>query len=234
MLTGALGSLGRAQALRLAQAGAHLVLVDRPELQAAGQALCASLPHTARYIGFDLARTQDIAARFTPCPVDVLINNAALIVNTPLDALTLQEYEAQQTVNATAAFALVQALAPHMKAQGAGKIINLCSVTLQGDWMGYTAYIASKGTLLGLTVAWARELGGYGIHVNAISPGAVLSAAEERVFGDKAQAYADWVLERQCLKRRIQPEHIAELVAFLASPASAMLTGQNIAMDGGW
>jgi NAD(P)-dependent dehydrogenase (short-subunit alcohol dehydrogenase family) len=80
----------------------------------------------------------------------------------------------------------------------------------------------------------ARELGRLGIRVNAIAPGAVVSEAEERVFGDKLQEYNDWVLENQCLKTRITPADIAEVVLFLAAPASDMVTGQNLAVDGGF
>ena len=88
--------------------------------------------------------------------------------------------------------------------------------------------------MLGLTKSLARELGPFGIGVNAVSPGAVISDAEARVFGDRAQEYGDWVIAHQCLKTRIEPEAIADLVLFLASPAAAMITGQNIACDGGW
>ena len=74
----------------------------------------------------------------------------------------------------------------------------------------------------------------HGICVNAVSPGAVVSEAEARVFADRLQQYNDWILENQCLKTRIQPENVAELVLFLVSPASDMITGQNFPIDGGW
>jgi NAD(P)-dependent dehydrogenase (short-subunit alcohol dehydrogenase family) len=121
-----------------------------------------------------------------------------------------------------------------MKAKGYGKIINFCSLTLNGRWDGYVPYVASKGALLGLTKSLARELGPFGIRVNAVSPGAVVSEAEARVFADKLQEYNNWILENQCLKERIQPENVADLVLFLASPASDLISGQNIHIDGGW
>jgi NAD(P)-dependent dehydrogenase (short-subunit alcohol dehydrogenase family) len=105
---------------------------------------------------------------------------------------------------------------------------------LNGRWDGYVPYVTSKGALLGLTKTLARELGPHGVRVNAVSPGAVVSETEERILGDKLQEYNDWILENQCLKTRIQPENIAELVLFLVSPASDMITGQNLAIDGGW
>ena len=85
-----------------------------------------------------------------------------------------------------------------------------------------------------LTKSLARELGPHGIRVNAVSPGAVVSEAEERVFGDRLQQYNDWVLENQSLKSRIQPSDVAELVLFLVTPASDMISGQNIEINGGW
>ena len=163
----------------------------------------------------------------------MLINNAALIINKPFEEFSLDEYEDQIRVNSSAAFALARAVAPGMKACGYGKIVNFCSITLNGRWDGYVPYVASKGAMLGLTKSLARELGPHGICVNAISPGAVVSEAEARVFADLA-GYNKWILENQCLKQRIQPEAVADLVLFLVSPSSDMITGQNIRIDGGW
>jgi NAD(P)-dependent dehydrogenase (short-subunit alcohol dehydrogenase family) len=166
--------------------------------------------------------------------IDVLINNAALIINRPFMEFSLAEYEEQLRVNAAAGFALAQAVAPGMIVKRYGKILNFCSVTLNGVVEGYVPYVASKGALYGLTKTLARELGRHGIRVNAISPGAVRSEAEDRVFGDRLQQYNDWVLDRQSLKERIFPEHIADLVLFLCCCESDMITGQNILIDGGW
>ena len=238
LLTGALGSLGRAQAQALHAAGADLVLLDRPD-HADADAFTGTFAERATYLGQDLGDLQrteavvrDLAERRDG--IDVLINNAALIINRPFETFTLDEYEEQIRVNSSAAFALSRAVAPGMKAKRAGRIVNFCSVTLSGEWDGYVPYVASKGAMLGLTKSLARELGPFGIGVNAVSPGAIVSDAEARVFGDRAQAYSDWVLARQCLKRRIEPAAIADLVLFLVSPAAAMITGQTIACDGGW
>ena len=236
LLTGALGSLGRAQAQALAKEGAHLTLLDRPELAVEGQAFATSL--NADYLGLDLnaldAAKTEITALAARRPVDILINNAALIINRPFEDFSVAEYEDQVRVNSSAGFVLTQAVAPAMKAAGYGKIINFCSLTLNGRWDGYVPYVASKGALFGLTKTLARELGPHGIRVNAVSPGAVVSDAEARVFGDRAQEYNDWIIENQSLKSRIEPENIADLVVFLASPASDMISGQEIRIDGGW
>ena len=242
LLTGALGSLGQAQAEALAKAGARLILWDRPD-RPDGEAFAAALAqnHAAsvRYVGADLnaLAASEATARALAEEhggIDILINNAALIVNRAFEEFSLEEYEDQIRINSSAAFALVRAVAPSMKRKRYGKIVNFCSVTLNGRWEGYVPYVASKGAMLGLTKTLARELGPHGVRVNAISPGAVVSEAEARVFGDRLKQYNDWILENQCLKERIQPSAIADLVLFLVSPASDMITGQNIPIDGGW
>ena len=237
LLTGALGTLGQAQATAFAEAGAETVLLDLPEHAEKGARFCADLPG-ARYLGLDLSDLASAEAGVKSLAADrafdILVNNAALIVNKPFEEFSLDEYEKQLRVNSSAAFALVRAVAPGMKAKGYGKIVNFCSITLNGRWDGFVPYVASKGAMLGLTRSLARELGPHGIRVNAVSPGAVVSDAEARVFGDRLQAYNDWIVENQCLKERIQPKAIADLVTFLSSPASDMITGENINVNGGW
>ncbi len=242
LITGAAGTLGRAQAKTLAEAGADLLLLDRPEHDQ-GEVLARQLEQSsgrrARFIGQDLNDLTESERHVRRIadedrPIDILINNAALIINKPFEEFSLAEYEDQIRVNSSAAFALTRAVAPGMKAKGYGKIVNFCSITLNGRWDGYVPYVASKGALFGLTKSLARELGPHGVRVNAISPGAVVSEAEERVFGERLQEYNDWVLENQCLKLRIQPDDVANLVLFLVSPASDMISGQNLAVDGGW
>ncbi len=238
LLTGALGTLGRAQAALFAQAGARLLLLDRPEAVRAGEAFAAAIGNDARYIGQDLndlaTSEAAIAALAADTPIDILVNNAALIVNRPFEDFSLGDYEEQMRVNASAVFALTRAVAPAMKAKGYGKIVNFCSLVLNGRWDGYVPYVASKGAVLGLTKSLARELGPHGIRVNAVAPGAVVSEAEERVFGDRLKEYNDWILENQSLKQRIQPEDVAHLILFLSGRQSDMITGQNFGIDGGW
>jgi NAD(P)-dependent dehydrogenase (short-subunit alcohol dehydrogenase family) len=237
LLTGALGTLGRAQARRLAREGAKLLLLDKPG-HPEGEHFAAEILG-ATLIGQDLndlAATETTGRRLAEehDGIDILINNAAHIVNRPFEAFSLTEYEDQIRINSSSGFALARAVAPGMKAKGYGKIVNFCSITQNGRWDGYVPYVVSKSALLGLTKSLARELGPHGIRVNAIAPGAVVSEAEERVFGDRLAQYNAWVLENQCLKVRIQPAAIAEAVLFLVSPASDMITGQNLAIDGGF
>lgn len=241
LLTGALGTLGRAQAETLARAGAAVLLLDRPGAEGA-DALASRINAEggkALYIGQDLNRLAESEKAVAALSeehggIDILINNAALIINRPFEEFSLEEYEDQLRVNSSAAFALTRAVAPAMKRKAYGKIVNFGSITLNGRWDGYVPYVASKGAMIGLTKSLARELGPHGVRVNAVSPGAVVSEAEDRVFGDRLKQYNDWVLESQSLKTRIQPADVAELVLFLVSPASDMISGQNIEINGGW
>jgi NAD(P)-dependent dehydrogenase (short-subunit alcohol dehydrogenase family) len=226
LITGGLGSIGTALAVAFAAAGARITILDRPG---------ATPPASHGWLAVDLEDLALTEARVAAAgPFDILINNAALIINKPFEAFSVEEYETQMRVNSASAFALARACAPGMKAKGWGRIVNLTSVTLNGQWDGFVPYVASKGALLGLTKGLARELGPHGITVNAIAPGAVVSEAERRVFADRLEDYNRFILERQCIKARIQPHDVASLALFLASDAAGMISGQNIGIDGGW
>ena len=239
IITGAGQGIGLGYAKRFLEEGAKVVVAELDEERAkSGMDTIKGLGEVI-YVHTDIADPESgeacaKAAADAFGTIDILINNAALIINKPFMQFSLADYEDQLRVNAAAAFALSQAVAPTMIEKGYGKIVNFCSVTLTGVVEGYVPYVASKGALYGLTKTLARELGHHGVRVNAVSPGAIRSEAEDRVFADRLQEYNDWVLDRQSLKVRIFPEHVADLVLFLVSPVSDMITGQNIWIDGGW
>jgi NAD(P)-dependent dehydrogenase (short-subunit alcohol dehydrogenase family) len=190
-----------------------------------------------RFVAGDLAdlaatRAQALALDAETGGFSGLVNNAAVVPLKPVADYGLEEYEAIQRVNAHAAFVLSQALAPSMAARGGGAIVNVCSITLGGEWANFVPYVASKGALLGMTRALARELGPAGIRVNAVSPGAIPTDAE-KVHPDP-EGYARWVLERQSLKYRGTPADVAEAVLFLLSDRSRFVSGQNLDVNGGW
>jgi NAD(P)-dependent dehydrogenase (short-subunit alcohol dehydrogenase family) len=241
LVTGATGGLGVAQSEALAREGAAVLMLDLKGAEVV-DALAARLPAGAgsvRYVRCDLADSpaaQALASDLDRAAggIDVLINNAAINPLKPIDGYDLAEWQRVQAINATAAVALAQAVVPSMKRKGAGQIVNICSITLSGGWSDFTAYVASKGTLLGLTRAMARELGRFGIRVNAISPGAIPTALEKEVWADQLESYERFLLDHQSLKFRGRPEDIAAAVRFLVSDEARFVTGQNLTVDGGW
>ena len=137
-----------------------------------------------------------------------------------------------QRVNADAALVCVQAALPFMKRRQTGRIINVLSITLHGGWADLLPYVTSKGALLGMTRALARELGRDGITVNAVSPGAFPTDAE-KIHPDP-EGYQRFVLDHQAIKRRGRPQDIADAMLFLASEQASFMTGQTLNVDGGW
>jgi NAD(P)-dependent dehydrogenase (short-subunit alcohol dehydrogenase family) len=238
LITGALGTIGKALVMRYYEEGAVVIASDRPNMENADEIL-STLGDGLRYFGTDLsdlAGTEKAVSELAEevGGVDVLVNNAAYVVNKPHEEFSIEEYENEVRINSSAAFVLSRACSKHMKQKKYGKIINMTSLTLNGNWEGFVPYVASKGAMYGLVKSMARELGRHGITVNGISPGAVVSDAEWRHFGDKREEYHRWILERQSVKRRIEPVDIANLAIFLSSPQADLISGQDIHCDGGW
>jgi 3-oxoacyl-[acyl-carrier protein] reductase len=164
--------------------------------------------------------------------IDVLVNNAAIYPRRAWTEITEEEWDRVLSVNLKAYFLCARACHASLKERGRGHIVNVSSVTFLIGFDMLLDYVSSKGGIVGFTRALAHEVGPDGIAVNAIAPGAFPTDAE-RIHPDP-EGYNQWVLDQQCLKRRGTPDDIGGLVVFLSSDASAFITGQTVAIDGGW
>lgn len=241
LVTGATGGLGVAESLALAREGADVLMLDVKGGDVV-EKLAADVPSGAgrlRFVDCNLADPEAAKAQVLRLDeeaggIDILINNAAINPMKPIDGYDLDEWQKTQHVNATAAVALAQAVVPSMKRKGWGQIVQICSVTLNGGWSDFTAYVSSKGTLLGFTRSLARELGKFNIRVNAVSPGAIPTPLEQEVWADQLESYEKFLIDHQALKFRGSPEDIANAVMFIVSEKARFITGQNLVVDGGW
>lgn len=238
LYTGAAGGLGHDTTLALLKAGAHVVGIDNdPEKIAKLQAAANSLPEPRlNIVQVDLSNVDALervlAELIRNEPFDVLINNAAIYPSKPFEDFTLEEFRTVQAVNVDAAIICAKALLPGMRSRNWGRIINVSSITFYGGWENLAPYVQSKGALVGLTRAWAREFGKWGITVNAIAPGAFPTDAEK--IHPNPDEYSQYVLDHQSIKRRGEAKDIANVIQFLASDAVGFVTGQTVNVDGGW
>lgn len=237
LVTGSAAGIGNEVARLFAEHGASLVLVDRD--QERNQAAAAGLERTGvtvRAAAVDLRdgaaiRAAVLSALDALGRIDILVNNAGVYPRRAFLETSEQEWDDMQANNLKSMFHLAQAVLPGMIAHRAGKMVNISSVTFHLGMANLVHYVASKGGVIGLTRSLAREMGEHNIHVNCITPGAVMVEAEKEFVTDE-QARA-WV-GQQCLKRRIVPIDIARACLFLASELSDGMTGQTLNVDGGW
>jgi 3-oxoacyl-[acyl-carrier protein] reductase len=167
--------------------------------------------------------------------IDVLINNAAVfatisISRVPFDEVSLEEWNEVMLVNLKGTWLCCRAVAPHMKEQGGGRIINISSDSIYTGRGMRIHDVTSKAGIVGFTRTLARELGEFGITVNSLSPGSALSEPPEDT---KALAYRNRAIETRCLKRIQYPEDLVGGMIFLCSGESDFMTSQTVVVNGG-
>ena len=231
LVTGATAGIGRAVALHLAELGANIVLHGRdPERGQEVVAEIAERGRAARFIAADLTDADDtLRLAGVAGDIDILVNNAGFysFLSTPdTDAATFDRHFA---INTRAPFLLVGALAPQMAARGHGSVINVTSSAATSPSPIGAAYGASKAAVELLTRSWATEFAAHGVRVNAVSPGPVRTAGTTSMLGEHIE-----MLGRGNLRGTVgEPEEIAQVVGFLASPASSYVNGSVFLADGG-
>jgi 3-oxoacyl-[acyl-carrier protein] reductase len=242
MITGSATGIGNAVARLFAENGASLLLLDRN--QGPNEATAAELAGAGvkvRAVGTDLRNRAAINtavanARDFFGSIDILVNNAGIYPRKAFLETSEQQWDEMQDINLKSMFHTSQAVLPGMIARRSGKIVNISSVTFHLGVANLVHYVASKGGVIGLTRALARETGDQDVHVNCITPGAVLVEAEKTVVTDEQVEYfvVEYFVSQQCLKRRILPIDIARVCLFLSSKLSDGMTGQVLNVDGGW
>ena len=242
IVTGGARGLGRAFAIRLAQEGArvmvmNIVLRDKDlEDMKETVRLINEMGGEAQFFEGDVTSEQDCRAMAEKTDgeygkIDILINNAAIydgLVRKPFDEISLDEWDRVMGVNVKGTFIATRAVFPHMKARHYGKIINLCSETAFTGSHGFVHYVTSKGGILALTRALAVELGPYNICINAIAPGFTDTEAS-RSLADVTK----YDTSKTPLKRMGTPEDVTGAALYLASSESDFITGQTLVVDGG-
>jgi NAD(P)-dependent dehydrogenase (short-subunit alcohol dehydrogenase family) len=228
LVTGATSGIGRSIAMRLAADGAHVIVSGRDADR--GAALVDRLGSTARFVPADLEKPEEALRLAEEAgEVDLLINAAGFYAFADTPSTNAVLFDRHMAVNARAPFLLVGAIAPAMAARGSGVIITVTSNAATSPAPIGGAYGASKAAVELLTRSWATEFGLAGVRVNAVSPGPVRTEGTERMLGEHI-AMLDSGTGRG---RAAHPDEIADVVAFLAGPASSYLNGSIVLADGG-
>jgi NAD(P)-dependent dehydrogenase (short-subunit alcohol dehydrogenase family) len=228
LVTGATSGIGRAAAQALGRHGAEVVVHGRDAGRgsAAVDAITAN-GGKARFVAADLsnpAQLDDLAEQAGP--VDILVNNAGIAWRGPTADLDVATFDRLFAANVRAPYFLVAALAPQMAARGSGSIINIGSMAGHVGMPGNAAYGATKGALAAMTRSWAAEFSPAGVRVNTIAAGPVYTPIQPR---EQAEAVGATTI----MARVAQPDEMASVIVFLASPDASYITGAVIPADGG-
>lgn len=241
LVTGAAGGIGRACTLRLAAAGAKVRAVDMDapglaELAEQAQDLAGTVePHVLDLTDLD-------AAEHAAAGSDILVNNAGLQLVRPIEEFPPDVFHTVLTVMLEAPFRLIRGALPHMYGQGWGRIVNVSSVHGLRASAFKSAYVAAKHGLEGLSKTAALEGAPHGVTSNCVNPAYVRTPLVERQLTDQAQAHGipeervltEVLLQDSAMKRLIEPEEVAEAVAYLCGPHASFVTGTSLVLDGGW
>ncbi|WP_370272598.1 3-hydroxybutyrate dehydrogenase [Pseudooceanicola nitratireducens] len=246
VVTGSNSGIGLGVARAFAGAGARIVLnsfTDRDEDHALAADLAKEFGTEVRYIQADMSKGEDARALIEKAGAcDILVNNAGIQHVAPIDEFPVDKWNAIIAINMSSAFHTTAAALPMMRKAGWGRVINVASAHGLRASPFKSAYVTAKHGIVGMTKTVALETAKEAITCNAICPGYVLTPLVEAQIPDTAKEYdmsEDEVIEKVILvkqpsKEFVTVEQLGDMALFLASDAAAQLTGQAIAMDGGW
>jgi NAD(P)-dependent dehydrogenase (short-subunit alcohol dehydrogenase family) len=235
IVTGGVQGIGRAIAQRLAADGARIVIAD---LKGAEEA--AATYDDGVGLTVDVSSEDDVARMAADTlercgQIDILVNNAGLyaqLAMRPFEQIPVAEWRTVMDVNVLSMFLTCRAVVPHMRERGGGRIVNISSGTPFRGVPFVLHYVTSKGAIVALTRALAKELGNDEILVNCVAPGFTMSDGVQE-HPEVVEALRDVSIASRTLKRDMVPEDIVGAVAFLCGPESTFLTGQTMVIDGG-
>jgi 3-oxoacyl-[acyl-carrier protein] reductase len=241
LVTGGGQGIGREYARQFAAAGAIPIIADL-NLENANRVASEIVSNggKATAIKVDVGDEASVGAMVRSVlaehhRIDVLINNAAIFASLQkrsFDQIPFDEWEQVMRINITGVFLCARAVVPAMRDAKWGRIINMSSDSVPRGVINYLHYVTSKSALIGMTNSMARELGPHGITVNCIRPGAVATEVNRTVNPSIERRIQ--LLSEQCLPKGLEPADLVGLAMFLSTPASAFMTGQTIACDGGY
>jgi NAD(P)-dependent dehydrogenase (short-subunit alcohol dehydrogenase family) len=234
LITGAAGGVGTKLVARFLGNGDTVVATDTADEALAALRAGLDPDPGARLVTFaaDIAEEADCAALAGAAGdrVDVLVNCAGWFPIVPFEQMTAEQWRRVIDVNLTGPFLVTRAVLPLMKDLGWGRIVTFGSASVFDGTPGQSHYVAAKAGLVGFSRSLAREVGGYGITVNVVTPGLTVTPAVRAGFPQHILAAQR---DRRALKRDEEPEDLVGIVAFLASPDADFITGQTINVDGG-
>lgn len=226
LVTGAASGIGAATVARLLADGATVLACD-----ISGEGMAGTFNHVANLADPQAIALLAAAAESQLGGLDILVNNAGVCPVGTLEDLTDDQWQFGLDVNLLAPARLTKACLPLLKASSAGRVINTGSILSRYGDAGLGAYASSKHAILGFTRSLAMELGPYGVTVNCVQPGCIVTGMTRGMLENGAAA--EYYREKSALKRLGQPEDIADVIAFLASDDARFITGQGIIADGG-
>lgn len=239
IITGGSKGLGAAMAEGLASAGANVLLVSRnlEEAQATADEIATGYGVKTAAIAADVSNPADVDAMVAKAidefgKIDILFNNAGINIRGPIDELSYEEFRKVQDINVDGVWLCARAVAPHMKKQGKGRIINMASTLGLVGLANRTPYATSKGAVVQMTRALGLEFANDGIAVNAICPGPFLTPMNIPI-ADSEEA-KKFIVGAVAMERWGNLEEIQGAAIFLASDAASYMVGSMVTVDGGW